>query len=200
MDPLDESEADPPAPPLCADGLDNDEDGVIDYPEDPDCVAAGHDGERGDRCGDEPVCGGANPGPGFMDNSSTGGPWIAFRYRPAEDRAIFRLEVFTGETVGINTLSLYTSDPATDAPGVALSAGMWNQVQANGFQGAELEVPVDVVAGLNYWVVWQPVGGSQSPFDAGGEPVDYRGSPDQGRSWNGPFQDACKFKVICCRP
>ena len=38
---LDDSENDPPELPECADGIDNDEDGAIDYPDDPNCDAAG---------------------------------------------------------------------------------------------------------------------------------------------------------------
>lgn len=195
----DDTEGDPAAPPLCADGLDNDEDGVTDWPADADCEAAGDDAERGDACVDDAPCGGANLGPGFVDNSSTGGPWIAFRFRPAADQTVFRLEVFTGEAAGQNVLELWSSDPVTDAPSARLATARWDQARENGFQGAELDVPVEVAAGVDHWVVWQPVGGSQSPFDVGGDAIDYRGSPDQGRSWNGPFQAPCKFRVECCR-
>ncbi len=38
---LDDDEADPPEPPACADGLDNDDDGATDWPDDPECFAAG---------------------------------------------------------------------------------------------------------------------------------------------------------------
>ena len=38
---LDDSENDPPEVPECADGIDNDEDGNIDFPADPNCDAAG---------------------------------------------------------------------------------------------------------------------------------------------------------------
>ncbi len=200
-DGMDDMEADPAVPALCSDGLDNDADGFTDYPADPDCLAAGDDGERADSCGGgDPVCGGANLALTYTDNSQTGGPWIAFRYRPDVDKTLYRLEVFTGEIVGPNVISLYASDPATDAPSQMLSTGDWIQVQQNSWQGADLAAPVDVIGGLDYWVVWQPVAGSQSPFDDVGESVDYRATLDNGLSWIGPFQAACKFRTICCRP
>jgi len=49
-EPGDDSEDDPPAPPECADGQDNDGDGRTDYPADPECLAAGLDREA-------PLCG-----------------------------------------------------------------------------------------------------------------------------------------------
>jgi hypothetical protein len=50
--PLDEDETDPPAPADCADGLDNDQNGVADHPEDPACGFAGANAEAtGGVCG-----------------------------------------------------------------------------------------------------------------------------------------------------
>ncbi len=46
IEPDDEDEADPEIVPECADGIDNDQDGQADYPNDPDCTAAGVDRER----------------------------------------------------------------------------------------------------------------------------------------------------------
>jgi len=46
---IDSSEADPAAPPACADGADNDEDGASDWPDDEDCRAAGDEAET-PRC------------------------------------------------------------------------------------------------------------------------------------------------------
>ncbi len=41
VDGADDDEADPPAPPACANGIDDDGDGRVDFPADPDCLAAG---------------------------------------------------------------------------------------------------------------------------------------------------------------
>ncbi|MCA9547940.1 MAG: hypothetical protein KC613_26225, partial [Myxococcales bacterium] len=48
----DGSEADPAEPPVCANGLDDDGDGLTDYPDDPDCDAAGDPDEDVDCQGD----------------------------------------------------------------------------------------------------------------------------------------------------
>ncbi len=50
----DDDEADPAVPPLCANGIDDDEDGRTDHPADPDCEAAGSDAEVGLACALDP--------------------------------------------------------------------------------------------------------------------------------------------------
>ncbi|MCA9543665.1 MAG: hypothetical protein KC613_04725 [Myxococcales bacterium] len=50
----DDSERDPPEPPVCANGLDDDGDGLTDYPTDPDCVAAGAGDEARRGCANHP--------------------------------------------------------------------------------------------------------------------------------------------------
>lgn len=194
--PDDDSEGDPPTLPLCADGLDNDEDGVTDFPNDPDCLAAGDDGETGQCLPDGP-CDGRNTGAGFQDGSTTGGPWISWRWRPQVAGEVTRLELFTGEAGGATALSLHATQ--NNQPGARLARGAFMQALANGWQGAELDAAVLVEAGVDYWIVWETVANAQSPFDLAGEAVDYRGSPDQGRSWNGPFQAPLKYRVFCCQ-
>jgi hypothetical protein len=50
--PLDEDETDPPTPSDCADGVDNDANGLTDHPDDPACVFAGANAEAtGGLCG-----------------------------------------------------------------------------------------------------------------------------------------------------
>ncbi|MEZ4472507.1 MAG: hypothetical protein R3F60_17285 [bacterium] len=83
-------------------------------------------------------------------------------------------------------------------PGQRLGRGAFDLAVANGWQGGDLDPPAVVEAGATYWIVWETVGGAQSPFAPAGPAVDYRGSPDQGRTWNGPFQQPVKFQVFCC--
>ncbi len=53
-DALDDDEVDPAAPPACANGADDDLDGQIDWPNDPQCLAAG-DPSEAPRCNDPTV-------------------------------------------------------------------------------------------------------------------------------------------------
>lgn len=193
--PEDDSEGDPPEPPTCADGIDNDEDGTIDYPDDVDCAAAGDDGER-DECVAEEPCDGRNLGADFQDNSTTGGPWMAFLWRPERASEVTGLELFTGEAAGPTALSLHTS--VNNLPGERLGRAPFVLDAANAWQGGLLDMPAQVEANTDYWIVWEVIGGAQSPFTQGGMAVDYRGSFDQGRTWNGPFQTGVKFRVYCC--
>lgn len=193
--PEDDSEGDPLEPPTCADGLDNDEDGLVDYPADPDCTAAGDDGERGGCIPEEP-CDGRNLGPDFQDNSTTGGPWMAFRWTTGQASEVTGLELFTGEAAGPTALSLHTS--VNNLPGERLGRAPFVLDAANAWQGGLFDAPAVVEANTDYWIVWEVIGGAQSPFTDGGMAVDYRGSFDQGRTWNGPFQTGVKFRVYCC--
>ena len=79
-----------------------------------------------------------------------------------------------------------------------VSRGAFDLQAAKGWQGADLDPPVEVAAGDNWWMVWETVPNAQSPFDVAGVAVDYRGSPDQGRSRKGPFQQPVKYRVFCC--
>lgn len=60
---LDDDEFDDPAhPPACANGLDDDADGLRDYPADPECLAAGRDSEEPGCRADVPVVRVGEPG------------------------------------------------------------------------------------------------------------------------------------------
>ena len=187
--------AGPPAGPACSDGRDNDGDGLIDYPADQDCLSAGSDAERPDCIAEEP-CDGHNLGPAFQDNSSTGNAWFAFAWRAPEDAEVTALEIFSGEAVGETAMALYSS--VGGDPGERLGRGGFGLQRAVGWQGAQLDVPVRVVADTDYWVVWETIEGAQTPFEDGGEPVVYRGSFDQGATWRQPFGAGVKFRVFCC--
>ena len=143
-------------------------------------------------------CDGENLDDLFQDNSSLGGPWIAMRWVPVEDLLVTGFEVFTGERAGENGLSLWTS--VGNSPGALLSGGVFQADLENKWQGTQLGEVVGVEAGAVYWIVWRPVAGAQSSFGPPGQgvAVSYRGSADQGRSWNGPFQAPAKFRVLCC--
>ena len=135
-------------------------------------------------------------GSGYVDGSSMGGRQVAMRFDNDELRTVTRVEVFTGEQTGPNTLSIYTHDGGSEAPGLALSSGTFRMDSAVGWQGADLTAPVLFGRGQSFWVVWDPIGGAQTPLDTGGTDVTYRGS-DDGVSWDGPFSGPWKFRFFC---
>ena len=146
------------------------------------------------------VCDGLNTGETFLDNTFAGGPMIAMEYVASDDLTVSGLEVFTGEAANINYLGLWSDNGG--APGQALgwTDGFQVSPQKN-WQGAELVAPVNVVAGQTYWVVWDPQGGEQTPFDESGEEATYYGSGAgtvQGdASWDGPYSNYLKYRVLC---
>lgn len=189
------SEMNPDVPPLCADGLDNDEDGTIDYPADMDCGAAGADDERLECVPDMP-CDGKNMGPVFNDGVSSGNLWQAYRWRAPQNAELTRLEIFSGEREGLSALWLYASED--DTPSMRLGGAGFMLQNAVGWQGVDLDAPIIVAADTDYWLVWDTIDGAQSPFEEGGERVDYKGSFDDGATWSRAFQNGVKYRIFCC--
>ena len=140
----------------------------------------------------------------FKDNTSTGGPnlLVGIRFVATQSQVIGRIEVFTGEKTGPNTVGIWSHDATMGQPLASLGSGSWNMSSTNSWQGADLTTPVSLNAGAVYWLVWGPQNGAQSsltpdqPFPG---PV-YRGSFDGGVSWNGPWQNNTthwKFRLYC---
>jgi hypothetical protein len=184
-----DSTVNPGAAEVCDDGVDNNCDRAIDE---------GCDIDPEDPPEDLALCGGENTGDTFEDGYSTGGPdlLIGAEFTPTEDLSIGRVEVFTGEGAGTNTVSIWT-----DSDGFAeteLGAGSWSMDRANSWQGADLDSCVSVTAGTTYWAVWAPVNGTQSSLDSSGTRVSYSGSFDAGRSWSGPYSGYVKYRLYCC--
>ena len=144
-------------------------------------------------------CGGVNTDNAFMDNVSMGGPnmlW-AMKYATPHGMTVSRIEVFTGEAGGTNTLGLWTHDAANDAPLANVSTGSWPMTFGNGWQGVDLPSPVTLGAGTTWWVVWGPRSGSQANYSPTGPLVEYKHNLNNPSGWNGPWFDRLKFRMLC---
>ncbi|NJL29777.1 MAG: DUF4082 domain-containing protein [Thermoanaerobaculia bacterium] len=155
-------------------------------------------------CGEKEPCEGNNyQNDNYLDNSFAGGALLGIRWVPTSSVTVSRVEVFTGETTATNTIAIWSStgglnpEPDTVIGGTA----SFTVALGNGWQGADLPVPVPVTAGQEYWVVWDPVWQQLPVTD---DPADiqqiYRGSWDGGNSWTGPwsFTDRrWKFRMFC---
>lgn len=138
-------------------------------------------------------CYAANDGPSFNDGALMGGPWIAIRFTAPMSIVAQRLEVFTGEAIGLNTLALRTHDAALNQPGTQLASSVWNDTSLNNdWKGGTLSSQVALSAGVTYWFVWVPVVDAQASIDSTPPGLGqlYRASFDNGLSWAGPFQDS----------
>lgn len=165
------------------DGIDNDCDGTVDP-----------------GCGGGSECDGANTADTYSDGTSMGGPnlTLGMKYTPTTDIDLSRIEVFTGEGSGTNTVSVWTTNPTTGFPSAPLTSGSWSMSYTNGWQGADLATCVTLTAGTTYWLAWEPINGSQATWDTAGTYVTYSGSFDGGGTWNGPYSGFVKYKLYCC--
>lgn len=156
------------------------------------CVLAG--------CPDKgPVsCPAANDGDEFVDGAAISmAGMIAYKTRAEESVTLTRCEVFTGELSGVSAIGIWSHDPASDEPDESLGTGTWTVREQNGWQGADLPAGVALEAGMDYWVVWDVGPGIQSPLQPGGTPVTSKTSVDVGATWDGPYEDAAKFRCEC---
>ncbi|MBK8096294.1 MAG: hypothetical protein IPK26_04260 [Planctomycetes bacterium] len=153
--------------------------------------------------GQATICHALNDNLNFDNNSSMGGPNLLLAIQTTAPVALTatRIEVFTGEQTGSNSIALWTHDPVGNRPLLSLGSGSWSMSRINGWQGANLATPISIAAGQTFWVVWSPINGAQASHQGGtGGPV-YRGSFDGGASWNGPFQSIqWKFRIWCGGP
>jgi hypothetical protein len=150
------------------------------------------------------ICHSAFDTPNYNGAVSTGGPnlLIAIKTQVAVAVTATRVEVFTGNQSGQNTIAIWSHDAANNRPLAQLGSGAWSMGLQRGWQGANLTTPVTLAAGTDCWIVWGCINNSQSSIEgtgAGAQP--YRGSFDGGATWSGPFQSwQWKFRVYCGGP
>lgn len=140
--------------------------------------------------------------PVYEDGRSMGGPnlLLAIKTQAPATLVATRVEVFTGEQPGTNTLALWSHDAANNAPLVSLGDGSWEMGRHDGWQGALLNTPVVLTQGQDFWIVWAPVNGAQASSEGlgtaatGAQP--YRSSFNGGATWSGPFSSVLwKFRL-----
>jgi hypothetical protein len=135
----------------------------------------------------------------YADNQSMGGPNLLLAVKTTIPTAFVasRIEWFTGERAGLNTVSLWSHDAANNRPLAQLAGGSWQMGWTNSWQGAPLTTPLQLNANDVVWVVWGPQNGAQSSVQGtSGSMQQYRGSFDGGATWTGPFQGVqWKFRI-----
>lgn len=150
------------------------------------------------------VCQADFDGPLYNPLVSMGGPnlLLGIRTQATSTYAATRIEVFTGNQRGVNSIAIWSHDAANNQPLAPLGTGTWEMSRVRGWQGANLTPSVPLLAGTTFWVVWGPINAAQSSIQATGAGAQpYRGSFNGGASWNGPFQsNQWKFRIYCGSP
>ncbi|HKI05251.1 MAG TPA: DUF4082 domain-containing protein [Thermoanaerobaculia bacterium] len=160
------------------------------------------------RCSNGPCDGNNYSNTTHLNNVSMGGPMVGISWIPSTTGMVNRIEVYTGEVAGQNSVALWSDNGG--APGQPLAALSWsnayNITLGKGWQGADLLTPVAVTSGQKYWIVWDPAGGEQAPVTS--TPTDtqqtywgsFSGNVQGGAAWSGPFSFTdrrWKFRVFC---
>lgn len=138
----------------------------------------------------------------FDNATSMGGPnlWLAIKTQAATPLVVTRVEIWTGEATGTNSLWLYSNDAVGNKPLASLGGASWAMTRVNGWQGATFATPIVILPNTDFWVVWAPINGAQASIQVNiypGGPT-YRGSFDAGQNWNGPYSSTLwKFRIFC---
>ena len=131
-----------------------------------------------------------------FDPAFMGGPMVGWNWTPASSVSIGRIEIYTGEVAGTSRVALWSDDGSAD-PGRPLAplgfSGPFPTDVPKDWYGADLLTPVDVTAGVRYWIVWDPSGNEQ--VSASDDPADIQpsyygsgaGDVEGGAGWSGPF-------------
>lgn len=150
-------------------------------------------------------CYAENDGNTFHDTTHMGGPnlVLAIKFTAPASVSVTRMEVFTGEGSGNNSLSIWSHDAANNRPLAQVSGqGGWALDTVNSWQGGNLSPAFALTGGNTYWLAWKCIHLSQAsiepPSAVVGQP--YCSSFDSGTNWAGPFQDTAnnwKFRLFC---
>ncbi|MGE0144297.1 MAG: hypothetical protein AB7I19_11590 [Planctomycetota bacterium] len=147
------------------------------------------------------ICQAISDNPIYADNTSMGGPnlQVGFKVVASTVLVVSRLEIFTGEATGTNSIGIWSDDAANNRPLASLGSSSWSMSRINGWQGANFSTPIVILPGTTFWLVWAPINGAQSSIEVGsGGTTVYRGSFDGGQTWNGPFQGPLwKYRIWC---
>ncbi|MCB9892139.1 MAG: hypothetical protein H6833_10865 [Planctomycetes bacterium] len=144
----------------------------------------------------------------FNNGSALGWPVAkaAFKGTAPTNLLIVGAEVFTGESPGTMGVTLWSHDTGNDRPATQLGTpGTWSSRNANCWQGALFPQPIPLAAGQTFWLAWDTTMFCQASFGAGAANVDYCYSADGGNSWQQsapgvPYQQACKYRLLCAGP
>ncbi len=135
----------------------------------------------------------------YSNGSSMGGPNLLLAVKTTIPTSFVasRVEWFTGERAGPNTVSIWSHDAVGNQPLAQLASGAWQMGYTNTWQGAPLTTPLPLAANDTVWVVWGPQNGAQSSVQAPtGGTQPYRSSFDGGGTWGGPYQGVVwKFRI-----
>jgi hypothetical protein len=103
-----------------------------------------------------------------------------------------------GGATGTAGIELRADNGSGLPTGPVLGSGTFQMVDQVGWQGAELDTPVPVIAGQTYYIVYQPVLGSyasladpdDAPLGVTPEAIPHYFSPNCS-NWDGPYTVFC---------
>jgi hypothetical protein len=111
---------------------------------------------------------------------------FGFAYTPPTTYCLHRMEFYAGGLGGQVMLEIRANDGSGLPNGPILGSVTYNEVETQGWQGANLTTPVTMTAGTLYYIRYYVVVGANCAFATGGTLIPHFWSWDGGASWEGP--------------
>lgn len=157
----------------------------------------------GDACEELMVCGGDNTDMAYEEGMLLVETTVAIEWIPSSSFLVGGLEIFTGETLNPQRLSIWSDFGNQPAAPLAPVAIEFDNTLPNDWKGGPFLASVPVTAGTRYWIVWSAFAFEQSSVSPSGTTQNYwlaftTVPEDPGTFWTGPHNDvAWKFRILC---
>ena len=144
------------------------------------------------------IGGGQNTGDEYsMGTSGTLFHVHAYSYEVDSPMTVHAVQIHTGDWARASRVGIWSHDEGPWAPGTEEVGADFETREEDGWQGAMLPTVETYLAGDTIWVSWHTTPGKAS-VGTTGTIVEYRWADVGSTSWNGPFTDKTKFRLLNC--
>lgn len=111
------------------------------------------------------------------------------------NRRVFRIEIFTGESVESSRLAIWNTSGSD--PGSELIGQAWTLDSMNQWQGANFEPAFSVLGNTRYWVVWEAPANAQANLASSGDFPPHKFQAQGQSNWQSRSVRPM-FRIYCC--
>lgn len=151
-------------------------------------------------------CFAANDATNAVSSSTTqwslfGANTMAWQITPSTPLSVQSLRLYVGNSFGLSVgafmaIAVWSDDAVTHLPQTQLARGTWKYMQANSWQGANLDATVAMQPGSSYWIALTEPGWSTMPIEPGGATMP--SAQLSNGTWSaGAAPQALKLRLYC---